>query len=44
MCYKEKAIAGQNMKDPMLTRIPTTAQPDLTWTRDTAIRGKKKIS
>jgi len=42
MCYKEKADAGQNLQDPMLTRITATAQPDLTKTKDTAIRGREK--
>jgi hypothetical protein len=34
--------AGQNLQDPMLTRIPATAQTDLIRTKDTAIRGRKK--
>jgi len=49
MCYKEKAVycseevdAGQNLQNPMLTRIPATTRPDLTKTKDTAISGEKR--
>jgi len=42
MGYKEKADVGQNLQDPMFTRIPATAQPDLTRNKDTAIRGEKR--
>jgi len=42
MCYKEKTDAGQNLQEPMLARISSTAQPDLARTKDTAIRGEKK--